>query len=62
MRVKAAVRRSLDRIAERDGRMQAFVHVAEDAAPAQARGIDSILREGRDLGPLMGVPVAVMLG
>jgi aspartyl-tRNA(Asn)/glutamyl-tRNA(Gln) amidotransferase subunit A len=56
---EATARRALDRIIEHDGRMQAFVHVAPDGALAEGRRIDGILRAGGDLGPLMGVPVAV---
>ena len=40
-------------------RLGAFVHVAEDDAIEQARALDRLLSTGTDLGPLMGVPVAV---
>jgi aspartyl-tRNA(Asn)/glutamyl-tRNA(Gln) amidotransferase subunit A len=49
----------LERIALLDARLQAFIHVATERALEQARGIDRLLASGTDLGPLMGVPVAV---
>jgi aspartyl-tRNA(Asn)/glutamyl-tRNA(Gln) amidotransferase subunit A len=49
----------LDRIAAVDGRVKAFLHVAGDAALAQAREVDSKRAAGEPLGPLAGVPVAV---
>ncbi len=56
---RAATERSLARIAEHDGQMQAFVHVAADAALEQADRADALLADGTDLGPLMGVPVGI---
>lgn len=56
---RAATERALDRIATHDAKMQAFVHVAAKAALDQADGIDKLLAQGTDLGPLMGVPVGV---
>jgi aspartyl-tRNA(Asn)/glutamyl-tRNA(Gln) amidotransferase subunit A len=49
----------LDQIAAVDGRVKAFLHVAGDAALAQAREVDSKRAAGEPLGPLAGVPVAV---
>ena len=49
----------LQRIAELDGKIGAFRNVAGDRALAAARGIDALLEAGTDLGPLMGVPIAV---
>ena len=49
----------IDRIAALDGRLQAYEHVAGDAALAAARSVDRLLAAGTDLGPLMGVPVAI---
>ena len=49
----------LDRIAALDGRLQAYEYVAQEAALAQARSLDRLLAAGTDLGPLMGVPVAI---
>ena len=49
----------LDRIDLLNPKLNAFHHVARDAAMKAAREIDRQLKEGTDLGPLMGVPVAV---
>ena len=49
----------LDRIAEVDGRVRAFLHVAADDALAQAREVDRKRAAGEPLGSLAGVPVAV---
>ncbi|WP_299837360.1 amidase [uncultured Jannaschia sp.] len=52
-------RAHLDRIAIRDGAICAFVHLAaEDALSAAARA-DAAFADGRDLGPLHGIPFAV---
>jgi aspartyl-tRNA(Asn)/glutamyl-tRNA(Gln) amidotransferase subunit A len=56
---EAATLAYLERIALLDGRLRAFVHVAGDQALQQARAMDRLLASGTDLGPLMGVPVAV---
>jgi aspartyl-tRNA(Asn)/glutamyl-tRNA(Gln) amidotransferase subunit A len=47
------------RIAALDTRLGAFTHVPPDQALSTARAIDALLATGTDLGPLMGVPVAV---
>jgi aspartyl-tRNA(Asn)/glutamyl-tRNA(Gln) amidotransferase subunit A len=52
-------RAHLDRIAEADGRIDAFLHVAAERALAQARRIDADISAGRTPPPLAGVPVAV---
>jgi aspartyl-tRNA(Asn)/glutamyl-tRNA(Gln) amidotransferase subunit A len=49
----------LARIRLLDGSLGAYRHVAADAALAAARDIDRQLAAGTDLGPLMGVPVAL---
>jgi aspartyl-tRNA(Asn)/glutamyl-tRNA(Gln) amidotransferase subunit A len=49
----------LERIEKLDGAIRAFVHVDAEGARAAARGFDDLLRAGHDLGPLMGMPVAV---
>ncbi|MDB5866288.1 MAG: Aspartyl-tRNA(Asn) amidotransferase subunit Glutamyl-tRNA(Gln) amidotransferase subunit [Betaproteobacteria bacterium] len=51
---EALVRDCLDRIAERDGEVHAWVHCDADAALAQARAVD----KSPGKGPLRGVPVA----
>ncbi|MEV4321351.1 Asp-tRNA(Asn)/Glu-tRNA(Gln) amidotransferase subunit GatA [Microbispora rosea] len=48
----------LDRIAEVDGRVNAFLYVDAESALAQARSIDERIAAGETLGPLAGVPIA----
>lgn len=50
---------SLDRIAEFDGRVNAFVHVDAQGALAQARHADDLFRAGIDHSPMQGVPYAL---
>ncbi len=49
----------LGRIRALDGKLGSFVHVMDEQALACARAVDGLLAAGTDLGPLMGVPVAV---
>jgi aspartyl-tRNA(Asn)/glutamyl-tRNA(Gln) amidotransferase subunit A len=56
---EATVRACLDRIADENDLLEAFTFVAADAALAAARAVDLHLRARTDLGPLMGVPVAL---
>jgi aspartyl-tRNA(Asn)/glutamyl-tRNA(Gln) amidotransferase subunit A len=49
----------LARIDALDPKLQAFEHVAHERALAAARAMDALLAAGTDLGPLMGVPIAV---
>lgn len=49
----------LQRIADVDRDLNAFVYVDGDGALAAARRIDSARRRGRPLGPLAGVPLVV---
>lgn len=55
----AVVEDCLDRIAERDGTVNAFVTVLEDEALDRARAAEQAVESGRSLGPLHGVPVAI---
>lgn len=48
----------LDRIARKDGDLHAFVHVASDALD-QAKSLEAAAREGRIVGPLHGIPLAI---
>ncbi len=64
--VRSGERRAVDildehlaRIEERDGEIHAFNLVTADLARSQAEAVDSAVAEGRDPGPLAGVPVAV---
>ena len=54
-----ATRACLDRIRATDERLGAFLHVAEESALARARESDRRRRDGRTLGMLDGVPVAI---
>jgi len=49
----------LRRIAEREAEVHAFNLVTADAARAQAAAVDRAVAEGRDPGPLAGVPVTL---
>lgn len=49
----------LDRIELLNPKLNAYHHVARNAALAAAREIDRQVKDGTDLGPLMGVPVAL---
>jgi aspartyl-tRNA(Asn)/glutamyl-tRNA(Gln) amidotransferase subunit A len=48
----------LDRIAEVDGDVHAFLHVDAESALAQAGAVDERIAKGEKLGPLAGVPIA----
>lgn len=56
---EAATQAYLARIEILDRRLGAYEHVASGRALATAQSIDRLLSSGIDLGPLMGVPVAV---
>ncbi len=49
----------LARIDAREGEIHAFNHVMADEARAAADAVDAAVAEGRDPGPLAGVPVAL---
>ncbi len=57
--VEATTRIYLERIEHLDGHIGAYEHVDADGAITAARALDSLRQSGVDLGPLMGVPVAV---
>jgi len=56
---EATVRACLERIAVLDPTLSAFTVVDADRAIATAEAIDRLLRAGTDLGPLMGLPIAL---
>ncbi|UGQ14183.1 Asp-tRNA(Asn)/Glu-tRNA(Gln) amidotransferase subunit GatA [Yinghuangia sp. ASG 101] len=49
----------LDRIAEVDARVHAFLHVDTEGALAAAKAVDARRAKGDKLGPLAGVPLAL---
>ncbi|PLC52126.1 amidase [Pollutimonas nitritireducens] len=49
----------LERIEKLDSKLQAYESVAAESALATARAMDLLIKSGTDLGPLMGVPVAI---
>ncbi|HNP15618.1 MAG TPA: amidase, partial [Terrimesophilobacter sp.] len=53
-----ATQAHLDRIAEVDGDIHAFLHVSADALKTAAE-VDGARRMGAKLGPLAGVPIAI---
>ncbi len=53
------VRACLDRIGMLDREIHAFVHLDPDHALSQARDRDESRRNGRPVGPLHGIPVAI---
>src|SRR5215467_2390635 len=52
-------RAHLDRIAQTDDQVHAFLHVAEESALAAAGEVDRQRAAGEPLGPLAGVPLAL---
>ena len=56
---EAATRTCLERIAERNPAINAYITVLADQALAQAKQADAELKSGRDRGPLHGVPVSL---
>lgn len=49
----------LERIAEHDGRLHAYLTLTADAARAEARAAEAEIAAGRRRGPLHGVPIAI---
>lgn len=56
---EALTRQYLARIDAHDGQLRAYERVDAPRALQQARAMDALLAAGTDLGPLMGLPVAV---
>ncbi len=59
MSATEAVTASLSYIEVTDGQIHSFLHVDREGALARAKNLDQVISEGRDPGPLAGVPVAV---
>ena len=59
VKAEKAVRAALDRIAELDPRLNAFIAVERDEALAKARAADRLRAKGGEPPPLHGVPIAV---
>ena len=59
MSAESATADYLQRIAALNPRLGAFVHIDDEGALETARDLDRLLAAGDDLGPLMGVPIAV---
>jgi len=49
----------LDRIAEIESQVRAFLHVDAEGALAQAKSVDEKLQRGEKLSPLAGIPLAL---
>ena len=49
----------LDRVAEVDGQVKAFLHVDSEGALAQAKDVDVRRAKGETLSPLAGIPLAL---
>jgi aspartyl-tRNA(Asn)/glutamyl-tRNA(Gln) amidotransferase subunit A len=57
--VEELARLSLDRNERHGPTLNAFIHVAAEAALRQAKELDRELRSGRERGPLHGIPVGI---
>ncbi|MGD1011553.1 MAG: Asp-tRNA(Asn)/Glu-tRNA(Gln) amidotransferase subunit GatA [Acidimicrobiales bacterium] len=56
---KSVLERSLERIGDLEGVLHCFNTVTPESAMADAEAVDLAVAEGRDPGPLAGVPVAL---
>jgi Asp-tRNA(Asn)/Glu-tRNA(Gln) amidotransferase A subunit family amidase len=56
---EALARACLDRIGARDGEVKAFIHIDPDHVIAEARAADDARLQGKGIGALHGVPVAL---
>ncbi|MFZ9298123.1 MAG: amidase [Hylemonella sp.] len=53
------VEAKLERMRDLEPRLQSFTHIDEQRAVRHAQAIDQLRSSGVDLGPMMGIPVAV---
>ncbi|MBI4055916.1 MAG: Asp-tRNA(Asn)/Glu-tRNA(Gln) amidotransferase subunit GatA [Elusimicrobia bacterium] len=58
-KAEEVVRGCLDRIRKVDGKVKAFLQVLEEEALTQAKRVDEKISQGKSLGRLAGVPVAI---
>ncbi len=56
---EALTRAALDRVAQADGALQAFITVTAERALAEACEADAAFAAGRDAGPMQGIPYAL---
>jgi aspartyl-tRNA(Asn)/glutamyl-tRNA(Gln) amidotransferase subunit A len=56
---EALCRDALDRLAVMEPKLEAFTHLDPERALGHARALDALRRSGANLGPLMGIPVAI---
>src|SRR5688572_11830715 len=56
---ETAAQNCLERIAERNPAINAYIAILADQALAQAKHADAELKSGRDRGPLHGVPISL---
>jgi aspartyl-tRNA(Asn)/glutamyl-tRNA(Gln) amidotransferase subunit A len=54
-----ATRAYLSRIGTLDKKLESYQYIAEEYAIETARAMDALFAAGKDLGPLMGVPIAI---
>jgi Asp-tRNA(Asn)/Glu-tRNA(Gln) amidotransferase A subunit family amidase len=59
VRAAELVEACLERIAERDGDIEAWAYLDPDYARAQAKNLDAHRQAGRPIGPLHGLPVGI---
>ena len=59
VRAESVTRSLLDRIERENAMLDAFTHINTEGALAAARAVDACVDAGIDLGPLMGVPIAL---
>jgi aspartyl-tRNA(Asn)/glutamyl-tRNA(Gln) amidotransferase subunit A len=56
---ESLTRLCLERIGQRDAKLNCFLHVDAETALEQARGVDRKRSAGQPLGPLAGVPIGI---
>lgn len=59
LRAVAVVTEALERVEESQDHLNAFTLIDHEGALARARGIDRLVEDGKDPGPLAGVPIGL---